>query len=293
MNWFQTLATIIQVVGVIWVLLFGGKAIIDVVRGMRGKISIKLNPLITLNILVAAILVVLVGMLVRPILLPFPNAFSSSTKTEGSVTPNSITPIPTTFSTTTVITNSQFAYDFEEGTIQGWDTSEGQYKLATLQVVPDPVRAGNHVLQVMTKLTGDTNPNNEVYRHTDAKVYFTQGMPNGFSNPPPYDFQGKQVSCQVYLPEGLASGSPPPTVNISVKDTNQRNDNGKPITIDTSTAGKWIQLSFIVGKYQEDADQGFDGTRVISIGVQVVVPPGSTVNYTGPFFIDNCLLPRV
>jgi hypothetical protein len=287
MNWFQTLATIIQIVGVIWVLLFGGKAIIDVIKGFRGKISIKFNPLITLNILVAAILVVLLGMLVRPILLPLPNAFSSSTKTVSGNTPT-----PATYSTTMVGTDSQFAYDFEEGTIQGWDTSEGQYKLATLQVVSDPVRPGNHVLQIMTKLTGDTNPNNEVYRHTDAKVYFTQDMPIGFSNPPPYNFQGKQVSCQVYLPKGLTSGSPPPIVNISVKDTNQRNDNGKPITIDTSTAGKWIQLSFVVGKYQEDADQVFDGSHVISIGVQIVVPPGSTLNYTGPFFIDNCLLPH-
>ena len=147
-------------------------------------------------------------------------------------------------------------------------------------------------MQVTTKLTGDTNPNNEVYRHTDAKVYFTQRIPIGFNNPSPYNFLGKQVSCQVYLPRNLTAGSPQPTVNISVKDANQRNDNGKPVPIDASIAGKWTQLSFIVGKYREDADQGFDGTHIISIGVQVVVSPGSTLNYTGPFYIDNCILPH-
>lgn len=278
MDWLQVLANIAQIVGVIWALLFGGKAIADVIRGRRIGISFKVTPLVTLNILVAAIFVVLLGILVRPIFLPLP-FFSSRT-----------TPTPTTSLTATVSTNSHFAYDFENGTTQGWDTSEGQYKLAALQVVSDPVRKGNHVLQVMTKLTGDTN--NEVYRHTNTKVYFTQGIPAGFSDSSPQNFQGKQVSCEVYLPQGLASGSPPPTISISVKDTSQRNDTGKPIPIDASIVGKWMQLSFIVGQYQGDADQGFDGTHVFSIGVQIVVPPGSTLNYTGPFYVDNCILPH-
>jgi hypothetical protein len=175
---------------------------------------------------------------------PLPN--TSTLTTSPTLTNNALT--PTASPTSAVNANSQFAYDFEDGTTQGWDTSEGQYKLATLQVVSDPVREGNYVLQITTKLTGDTNQNNEVYRHTDAKVYFTQRIPTGFSNPP-YNFQGKQVSCQVYLPQRLTSGSPLPSVNISVKDTSQRNDNGKPVPIDASTAEKWIQLPFVVGKY--------------------------------------------
>ncbi len=217
----------------------------------------------------------------------------STQKSGVRATPSSITAPttpPTPSPTMTRGVNSQFAYDFEDGTTQGWDTSEGQKKLASLQVVPDPIEKGNHVLQVMTTLTGGAN--NEVYRHTDAKVYFTQKTPNGFSTSPPYNFQGKQVSCQVYLPQGLTTGSPLPTVNIAVKDASQRNDNGKPIPVDVSIVGKWIQLSFVVGKYQEDADQGFDGTHIISVGVQVVVQPGSTLNYTGPFYIDNCVLPH-
>src|SRR5450432_987770 len=139
MDWLQIVANIAQIVGVIWVLLFGGKVITDVIRGFRRKISMKVNPLVTLNIFVAAILVVLLGMLVRPILLPLPNTFSSrntSTPTASPITTeNALTPAASP--TTMVGTNSLLAYGFEDGTIQGWDTSEGQYKLATLQVVSD------------------------------------------------------------------------------------------------------------------------------------------------------------
>jgi len=210
-----------------------------------------------------------------------------------SVVPSSTTVATSTTAPTQSVTpvNSQFAYNFEQGTTQGWDTSEGQYKLATLQVASDPVEPQNHVLQIMTKLTGDTNPNNEVYRHTEAKVYFTQGMPQGFNSPPPYNFQRKQVSCQVYLPEQIALGNPAPSIKIFVKDANQHNDSGKPITITSSIVGKWLPISLIIGQYQGDADQGFDGTQISALGIRVDVPPGSSLNYTGSFYIDNCVLP--
>lgn len=117
-------------------------------------------------------------------------------------------------------------------------------------------------------------------------------MPEGFDISPPYDFFGKQVSCQVYLPEQFATGSPAPTVKIFVKDVHQRNDYGKSTIIDASTVGKWIQVSLVVGKYQVDADQGFDGSQIIAVGIRLDVPTGSSLNYTGPFYIDNCLLPH-
>ncbi len=194
--------------------------------------------------------------------------------------------------TQTANVRQQYAYDFEKGTTEGWDTTEGSGKLATLQVVSDPVQSGNHVLQVLTLLNGNGSVNNGINLHTEAKVYFTQQMPRGFTNPPPYNFFGKQVSCQVYLPPQLASGSPPATIIIFVKDANQRNDSGKPITIDASAVGKWIQISLVVGEYPVDADQGFDGTQIIGVGIRIAVPAGSSLNYTGPFYIDNCILPR-
>jgi hypothetical protein len=92
MDWLQIVANIAQIIGVIWVLLFGGKAIIDVIRGFNTRISVRVNPLVTLNILVAAILVVLLGMLVRPIFLPLPNAFSSGNTLTASPTATRNTP---------------------------------------------------------------------------------------------------------------------------------------------------------------------------------------------------------
>lgn len=192
----------------------------------------------------------------------------------------------------TVTTQSQYAYDFEEGTTEGWDTTEGSFKLATLHVVPDPVRSGNHVLQVLTVINGNGSVNNGINLHTEAKVYFTQQVPQSFTNPPPYNFFAKQISCEVYLPPQLASGSPSASIIIFVKDVYQRNDSGKPVTIDASTTGKWFQVSLVVGKFQVDADQGFDGTQIIGLGIRISVPAGSSLNYTGPFYIDNCILPH-
>src|SRR6266568_3118368 len=98
-DWLQIVANIAQIVGVIWALVFGGKVVADVIRGFRGfrrSISIKVNPLVTLNILAAAILVVLLGMFVRPILLPLPNPSSQNTSTptaSPTTIGNTLTPI--------------------------------------------------------------------------------------------------------------------------------------------------------------------------------------------------------
>jgi hypothetical protein len=53
---------------------------------LRERISIRINLFVLLSILCAAILVVLLGMLVRPILLPFPNTFSPSASSTGTGT---------------------------------------------------------------------------------------------------------------------------------------------------------------------------------------------------------------
>jgi len=244
-------------------------------RGLSNAIIAAL--ITTVGAIVVAVITVLIPILFRP---------GTSTPTASPSVNSSTTP------TQTASVQQQYAYDFEQGTTEGWDTTEGSEKLATLQVVSDPVGSGNHVLQVITVLNGNSNFNNGINLHTEAKVYFTQKMPQGFNNPPPYNFFGKQVSCQVYLPPQLASGSPPATIIIFVKDANQRNDSGKPMTIDASAVGKWTQISLVVGEYPVDADQGFDGTQIIGVGIRIAVPAGSSLNYTGPFYIDNCILPH-
>lgn len=210
----------------------------------------------------------------------------------GSSNPTPILYIsPSTNPTQTASAQAQYAYDFEDGTTDGWNITESSGKSTTLDVVADPVRTGNHVLEVVSQLSGNSSYNG-IYLHTEAKVYFTQQMPQGFNSPPPYDFFGKQVSCEVYLPQELATGYPAASLIIFVKDSKQRNDSGKPVTINTSTVGRWIHVSLVVGKYEEDKDQGFDSTQVIGLGIRLTVPVQSTLSYGGPFYIDNCILPH-
>jgi hypothetical protein len=88
MDWLPIVANMAQIVGVAWALLFGGKSVIDVINMFRGNISIRINRFVLLSILYAVILVVLLGMFVRPILIPIPNAFSPSASSPGFGTLN-------------------------------------------------------------------------------------------------------------------------------------------------------------------------------------------------------------
>lgn len=88
MDWLPIVANVAQIVGVVWVLLFGGKSVIDMINIYRGNISIRINRFRLLTILCGVILVVLLGIFVRPILLPIPNAFSHSANSPGFGTLN-------------------------------------------------------------------------------------------------------------------------------------------------------------------------------------------------------------
>src|SRR5438552_18639341 len=62
-------------------------------------------------------------------------------------------------------------FDFETG-VQNWGTSEGQYKLARVDVTTQHTHSGKQALEVTTSLLGGKNsaytPDKEVYRHTEA-----------------------------------------------------------------------------------------------------------------------------
>src|SRR5258706_544365 len=129
----------------------------------------------------------------------------------------------------------------------------------------------------------------EVYRHTEATVYFDQVPPNGFSVPGPYNLSGKRVSCFVFLPSRLATEDNHQTyIRIFVKDTKFANDFSTAVNIDPSVTNRWIQLSFIVGAESGNADRSFDPTRVNAIGIRIETPDGSTMSYNGTFYIDDC-----
>ncbi len=187
---------------------------------------------------------------------------------------------------------SVFAFNFENGT-QHWGTSEGNFKLAKVGVTTRPVHSGRYALQITTALLGNANPLynglKEVYRHTEATVYFDQVPPNGFSVPGPYNLSGKRVSCFVFLPSRLATEDNHQTyIRIFVKDTKFANDFSTAVNIDPSVTNRWIQLSFIVGAESGNADRSFDPTRVNAIGIRIETPDGSTMSYNGTFYIDDC-----
>jgi hypothetical protein len=212
---------------------------------------------------------------------PPPNAQSTS-----DITSSKATSEPTSSTT--------FAFDFETGT-QNWGTSEGAFKLAKVDLTNNPVHSGTHALQVTTALLGDGNPaytpTKEVYRHTEAKVYFDQRAPNGFNIRGPYNLTGKQVSCFVYLPGGLApEGNPQAYIKLFVKDKKFANDFSKAVDIDASHLERWFLLSFVIGADKTDADATFDATQVNALGVRIDTVSKSTLDYTGPFYIDDCAI---
>lgn len=93
-NWLSTAATAVQVVGVIWALLFGSKVVVDVISDLRNKVQVKIDPLITLNILVAILIVLLLGITIHLILIPLSMA-SSSVVTAKSSRPTPMSPVVT------------------------------------------------------------------------------------------------------------------------------------------------------------------------------------------------------
>lgn len=201
---------------------------------------------------------------------------TTSTQAGPTATPKA-TPIP------------GVTFDFETG-VQNWGTSEGQYKLARVDVTTQHARSGKQALEVTTSLLGGKNsaytPDKEVYRHTETVVYFNKTILNGFSSPGPYNLEGKQISCFVYLPHGLETTF----IRIFVKDTKYANDFSKVVDINSSNIDKWLQLTFVVGSDPNDADTNFDASKVNALGVRIETPDSAMLSYTGSFYIDDCTI---
>ena len=188
-------------------------------------------------------------------------------------------------------------YDFEAGT-QGWGTSEGQFKLAELSITSAYVYHGNQALQLDTELYGSgsqefANHNSEdVYRHTEAVVYFDK-IPEGVDSPGPYDLTGKRLSCFVFVPSGLLApnDAPPAYIRLLVKDTNFANQFSAPMMITTETTEKWIEIILVVSENPDpNSDPNFDATQAYAMGVRLDSLDDSTVSYSGPIYIDFCTI---
>jgi|GEM_PF-5206286 len=179
-----------------------------------------------------------------------------------------------------------YKYDFESG-IQGWTTSEKALKLATTAITTQYAKSGKQSLIVTTQLFGDTSqayadaatPSNgekTVYLHTEATVYFD-----------PIDLSGKTISCYLYLPAGLVNIPHETYVRLFAKDASFLSDFSQAVNIaDDNTAGNWYPISFTIGA--SNADQGFNPHVIKEFGVRIETPHGSTLNYTGNYYIDAC-----
>jgi hypothetical protein len=184
-------------------------------------------------------------------------------------------------------------YDFESGT-QGWGTAEGEFKKAELSTTTEVVYAGNSALVLDMELFGSgsqeftARDRDDVYRHTEAIVYLSNSAPLGYGQPGPYDLSGKTFTCLVYLPAGLAvEGAPRAYIRLIAKDQKFANQVSDAVDITPSNVSQWIELSFVIGN-GSNADPSFDPTQTNALGVRIDSLDGSTVQYTGPIYVDNC-----
>lgn len=184
-------------------------------------------------------------------------------------------------------------YDFEAG-IQGWDTSEGAFKLATLESTTERTYSGQRSLKVTTELYGGASEDfasrgrEKVFLGTEVKVYFNRFPPDRVENAGPYNLTEKTVSCYVYFPSGLVlENNPAPYVRLFVKDLSERNQHSEYVNLSGSNVDQWMLLSLDVG-VEGGMDSAFDPTTINAVGVRVELPVNSKLTYVGPFYIDGC-----
>ena len=184
-------------------------------------------------------------------------------------------------------------YDFETS-IQGWDTSEASYKLATIESTADRSYSGQHSLKVTTELYGGASDDfisrgrEKVFSGTEAKVYFSRFPPQGIENSGPYNLTEKTVSCYVYFPSGLVlANNPESYVRLFVKEISEHNQYAELVNISASNVEQWVRLSLKVG-VGSGMDSTFDPTKANALGVRVELPETSKLSYVGPFYIDRC-----
>jgi len=292
----MTVPAIIAVIGGIALLaaIFGG------IESEKLTIRALPNKVRWLSGLVGSILLAISVWLSSPQPIP-PNVASVPSPTSTSsitVQPTETRLLPSTDQPTVAPTKTSepfTGFNFEVNS-EGWNTSEGDYKLARVDVTTTTVYLGSQSLQLETELFGNQSAEfaarnkEDVYLHTEATAYFNSAVPEGFSNPGPYNLTGKRVSCYVYAPARLAKKDVRPAyIRIFVKDSKFANQAGDAVDITESNVEQWFELSLVVGN-AHGADKQFDPTQVNALGIRLDVSDGSTLSYIGPVFIDACTI---
>jgi hypothetical protein len=178
-------------------------------------------------------------------------------------------------------------YDFEQPeTEHNWNASEGEFKPDELEITQEVAHCGEASLQISTELdaTGE-----DVYRHTEVTAYFDRAVPVSFNEPGPKDFNGKTVSCFVYVPPDFphAAGDIA-LLRLFVKDRRFANQFGEIVEVSEGNLGQWINLSLLVEQGAEGADENFDPTAVNTLGIRIEVPSHSDLQATVTLNIDDC-----
>jgi hypothetical protein len=236
-------------------------------------------------LVLAALLVIITGiLLVKGGIILGSSPTSQSKVSSNKAATVQTSPVLTPISTASIPT--EIAYNFQGGT-QGWESPQAGHKQVNVSVAMNPDNPKEYALKIVTLLTGRES-SSSLGRYTTVEVFFDQNIPLGFQNPGPYNLNGKLITCDVNLPQQLAQNAPPNQayIRLFVEDTNGSTDYNEPLFITPNTTGK-VQLQLTVGILNE-IEPGFNGEQVEGMGIRIDVPKVSPLNYTGPFYVDEC-----
>ncbi len=198
---------------------------------------------------------------VTPLPTPVPDN-PTATSTATQVAPP--TSAPTATSTPELIPphGPDYFFGFEFGK-EGWHTSEaGNGKRAEVSVVTAPVRSGLAALAIDTELRGNDV---DVFRHTEAKVYFASS-----------DMAGQRSQIWIYIPASVLEGDDnegePGYLEFLhyVVSEGHSNQYDPRTRVDATMVNQWIMLDLTVGVVEQNGhiDSGFDPEKIIGGGVR-------------------------
>jgi hypothetical protein len=111
----------------------------------------------------------------------------------------------------------------------------------------------------------------------------------------PYNFDGKWITCCVYLvPELVTDNFHPPYVRLFAKDIHNASQFSTLVDIvnfsdGISMLGVWRLLSLFISK-GPDADPMFDPHKINALGIRIDTTMNSTLAFATSIYIGNCMI---
>lgn len=230
---------------------------------------------VTTAVAVALMLLVLAGLVFRPVVVVGPTPTPTTTPT--------LPPSPAPVLTPTCLTDSS-KYGFESG-VMGWmhqTLEDSQAVTAVAQSERNVAKFGCYSLKLTVDL-GDRRVNKS---KGEAYVDMRFFPPAKVTTPLNLE-EDVQISAWVYVPGAAGSPDRPNGVQLFVKDQNWRSEYGSWFNL---TSASWISVTLtplrttpLHGGYMES---GFDPTKIIMVGIKVGAGAGSETPYLGPIYVD-------